>query len=230
MDFIDSIYSLIVRYRADLLNATVLTLELTIASFTIGFVLGLLISVGRTYGHTLLKVPLATFIEIIRGTPMIVQLFYIYYVLPAFGVKLDALTASLVAIGLNSSAYQAEYFRMSFGAIQRGQWEAALSIGLSKWSAVFNIIIPQGLRIVIPALLNELIYLLKYSSVAYFVTVPELIYTSKIIGARTLLHLQIYTVVAVFYIVVSTLFTTIMSLVEKKSRIPGLVIRGRETF
>lgn len=105
-----------------------------------------------------------------------------------------------------------------------------MSIGLSKWSAVFNIIIPQGLRIVIPALLNELIYLLKYNSVAYFVTVPELIYTSKIIGARTLLHLQIYTVVAVFYIVVSTLFTKIMSLVEKKSRILGLVIRGRETL
>jgi polar amino acid transport system permease protein len=210
-----------------MLEAISLTLELTATGFTIGLALGLLTAIGRTYGPLPLRTVLAAYIEAIRGTPMLVQLFFVYYATPSLGIRLDPLTASIVAIGLNSAAYQAEYFRMAFGAIQRDQWDAALSIGLSKWGAIRSVVVPQAVRIVIPALTNEAIYLLKYSSIAYFVTVPELVYVSKVIGARTLLHIQIYTISAAFYIAAATLLLKLTRTVESKVAVPGLVVRGR---
>ncbi|MEM4489903.1 MAG: amino acid ABC transporter permease [Desulfurococcaceae archaeon] len=227
MDFVEEILYLTSNYGPDLLNAMLLTIEITFIGFSIGLLLGLPISLGRVYGPLPLKVILATYIEFIRGTPMIVQLFFIYYALPIMGITLDAFTASIIAIGLNSAAYQAEYFRMAFGAIQREQWEAALSIGLSRLTVLTSVVLPQGMRIAIPALTNEIIYLLKYSSIAYFVTVPELVYVSKIIGARTLLHIQIYTVTAVFYISMSIILTKFAKIIEEKTAIPGLVLKGR---
>jgi len=227
MGFAEEIVYLVSTYGVSLFNAMLLTLEITSIGFTLGVLLGLPISLGRVYGPLPLKALLAAYIELIRGTPMIVQLFFIYYALPLVGIKLDAFTASIIAIGLNSAAYQAEYFRMAFGAVPREQWEAALSIGLSKWNTITNVIIPQGVRIAIPALTNELIYLLKYSSIAYFVTVPETVYVSKVIGAKTLLHIQIYTITAVFYIVVAVVLTKSAKKLEERVSIPGLVVKGR---
>lgn len=227
MNFIEEISYLASTYGPDLLNAMLLTIEITTIGFSIGLLLGLPISLGRIYGPLPLKVILAMYTELIRGTPMVVQLFFIYYALPIAGVRLDAFTAGIIAVGLNSAAYQAEYFRMAFGAIQHEQWEAALSIGLSKHAALVNVVIPQGIRIAIPALTNEIIYLLKYSSIAYFVTVPELIYVSKIIGAKTLLHIQIYTITAIFYILMTIILTKSARIIEEKVTIPGLVLKGR---
>ncbi|MGB9826916.1 MAG: amino acid ABC transporter permease [Thermosphaera sp.] len=227
MGFIDEVAYLVSMYGSDLLNAMLLTLVIAFTGFTIGIILGLPASLGRIYGPKPLGAVIASYIELIRGTPMIVQLFLVYYALPIIGVKLDAFTSSIIAIGLNSAAYQAEYFRMAFGAVPREQWEAALSIGLSKWSALLNVIIPQGIRIVIPALTNESIYLLKYSSIAYFVTVPETVYVSKVIGAKTLLHIQIYSVTAVFYVLMTLILTTLARRLEEKISIPGLVVKGR---
>lgn len=227
MSFLEDILLLTRSYGLDLLNAVGLTLELTAVGFAIGLALGLLIAIGRTYGPLPVRAVLAAYIEIVRGTPMLVQLFFIYYATPSLGIMMDPLTASIVAIGLNSAAYQAEYFRMAFNTVQRGQWEAALSIGLSKWGAIRDVVLPQAVRIVIPALTNEAIYLLKYSSIAYFVTVPELVYVSKIIGARTLLYIQIYTISAAFYITVATLLLKLTKTVENRVAIPGLVIKGR---
>ena len=227
MGLIEDIVLVVANYGPSLLNAMVLTLELTAIGFVIGFGLGILVSIGRLYAPAPLRVILATYVEVIRGTPMLVQLFFIYYVTPTLGVKFDPLTASVVAIGLNSAAYQAEYFRMAFTSVPREQWEAALSVGFSKWGALVNVIMPQALRLVIPALTNELIYLLKYSSIAYFVTVPELVYVSRIIGARTLLHVPIYVTTAVFYIALATVLFRFSRALEEKVAIPGLVVRGR---
>lgn len=225
MNFVEGLIEIIVKYRGELASSMLLTLQITALSFLIGLLLGLAISIGRTHGPFFVKAPLIMYIEVIRGTPMLVQLFFVYYALPIFGIRLDPYTASVLAIGLNSAAYQAEYFRMAFGAIPREQWEAALSIGLSRWSTLVNIIIPQGVRIAVPALTNEAIYLLKYSSIAYFVTVPELVYVSRVIGSRTLLYLQIYTISALFYIAVAFTLTKIASVIERRAAIPGLVVK-----
>ncbi|MEM0490021.1 MAG: amino acid ABC transporter permease [Ignisphaera sp.] len=213
------------KYGIDLVLAFILTLELTFLSFSIGFVGGIIIAVLRSSIAKPFRSLLTLFIEIVRGTPMIVQLFFVYYTLPVLGIKLDSFTASLIALGLNSAAYQSEYLRTAINSIPREQWEAAYSLGLSSFSTVINVVIPQALRIAIPSLTNELIYLLKFSSIAYFVALPELIYTAKWIASKTFTYMQIYIVIALFYIAVSMILSEIVTRIEKKVAIPGLTIK-----
>ncbi|MEM4502032.1 MAG: amino acid ABC transporter permease [Ignisphaera sp.] len=213
------------KYGIDLVLAFILTLELTFLSFSIGFVGGIIIAVLRSSIVKPFRSLLTLFIEIVRGTPMIVQLFFVYYTLPVLGIKLDSFTASLIALGLNSAAYQSEYLRTAINSIPKEQWEAAYSLGLNSFSTVINVVIPQALRIAIPSLTNELIYLLKFSSIAYFVALPELIYTAKWIASKTFAYIQIYIAIALFYIAVSMILSEIATRIEKKVAIPGLTIK-----
>ena len=221
---LSDIIFILTRYGPLLLEGLRNTLLLTCISYIIGLVLGLGLSILRVYGPLWVKAIVATYTEIFRGTPMVVQLFLIYYSLPSIGVKLDPFTSAIIAIGLNSGAYQAEYFRSAIGSVSLGQWEAALSIGMKKATVIRTIIIPQVFRVALPALTNEIIYLLKYSSIAYFITVPELVYTGKIIGTRTFMYLQVYTVIAIIYVIFSLLFSELFFRVEKRISIPGISI------
>ena len=221
---LSDIILILTKYGPLLLEGLRNTLLLTCISYIIGLVLGLGLSILRVYGPLWVKAIVATYTEIFRGTPMVVQLFLIYYSLPSIGVKLDPFTSAIIAIGLNSGAYQAEYFRSAIGSISLGQWEAALSIGMKKATVIRTIVIPQVFRVALPALTNEMIYLLKYSSIAYFITVPELVYTGKIIGTRTFMYLQVYTVIAVIYVIFSLLFSELFFRVEKRISIPGISI------
>ena len=221
---LSDIVSILTRYGPLLLEGLRNTLLLTCISYIIGLVLGLGLSILRVYGPLCVKAIVATYIEIFRGTPMVVQLFLIYYSLPTIGVKLDPFTSAIIAIGLNSGAYQAEYFRSAIGSVSLGQWEAALSIGMKKATAIRTIIIPQVFRVALPALTNEIVYLLKYSSIAYFITVPELVYTGKIIGTRTFMYLQVYTIIAIIYVIFSLLFSELFFRVERRISIPGISI------
>ena len=156
---------------------------------------------------------------------MVVQLFFIYYALPQIGIKLDPFTASVVAMGLNSAVYQSEYWRTAIGSIPRTQWEAAYSLGLNTFGVLTNVVMPQALRIVMPLLSNELIYLLKFSSIAYFVALPELVYTGKWIASKTFAYIEVYIIIAIFYIVITLLLSEILNRIEKKLYIPGLAIK-----
>ena len=221
---LSDIIFILTRYGPLLLEGLRNTLLLTCISYIIGLVLGLGLSILRVYGPLWVKAIVATYTEIFRGTPMVVQLFLIYYSLPSIGVKLDPFTSAIIAIGLNSGAYQAEYFRSAIGSVSLGQWEAALSIGMKKATVIRTIVIPQVFRVALPALTNEMIYLLKYSSIAYFITVPELVYTGKIIGTRTFMYLQVYTVIAIIYVIFSLLFSELFFRVEKHISLPGISI------
>jgi len=212
------------RYVGLFLEGLANTLILTASSFAIGFMLGLLIAVERLYGPRILCAALAAYVEAIRGTPMLLQLFLLYYALPSIGVTMSALTAAILGMGLNSAAYQSEYLRASLRAVPSGQWEAALSLGMTKWQAIRSIILPIGLRSAIPALTNELVYLLKYSSIAYFLAVVELVYAGKIIGSETFAYLEMYTLIALIYLVFSLFITRSMKKVESKVMIPGLAV------
>jgi len=223
MSIVYRVVEVLSEYNQLFLEGLRSTLILTAVSFTMGLVLGLLIAVGRVYGPHLVRLLLAGYVEIIRGTPMLLQLFLIYYALPRVGVLLPPLPAALLGMGLNSAAYQSEYFRSSIRAVPRGQWEAALSIGMSRWQAIASVILPIALRTSLPALTNELVYLLKYSSIAYFLTVIELVYAGKIIGAETFAYLEVYTIIALAYLVFSLAITRCMRLLEKKASIPGLI-------
>ncbi|ABM80544.1 amino acid ABC transporter permease [Hyperthermus butylicus] len=216
------------RYVSLLAEGIRNTLILTAASFTMGFALGTLIAIGRLYGPRPLRWLLAGYVELIRGTPMLLQLFILYYALPQAGISLAAMTAAILGMGLNSAAYQSEYLRASLRAVHTGQWEAALALGMTRWQAITSIILPIGLRTAIPALTNELVYLLKYSSIAYFLAVVELVYAGKIIGSETFAYLEVYTIIALVYLAFSLAITRTMKRLEKKVAIPGLAVSAAE--
>jgi len=209
-----------------LLQATVVTLELTAAAISLGFIVGILLALGRVYGHRTLSGLCNAYVQFFRGTPLLVQLLLIYYGLPPYlaplGIKLSPFVAAVLGLGLNSAAYQAEYFRGAIQSIRSGQMIAARAIGMSRWQAIWNIILPQALRIVIPSWSNELIYSIKYSSLAYFLTVSELTFTGKIIARHTGRTFETLAVVALIYLVIVLIASRFLRMLEERVKIPGL--------
>jgi len=205
-----------------LLDGTVVTLELTAICITSGFIIGLALSLGRVYGNKVVYSITTTFVELVRGTPLLVQLFIIYYGLPDVGILLNPLLAAGIALGINTSAYQAEYFRGAIQSVSAGQMTAARSIGMGRYGAIKSIILPQALRLAIPSWSNELIYMLKYTSLAFTVGAPELMAKAKIIAARNFRYLEVFIIVAFIYIIIVTGFTKVLDIVEERVKIPGL--------
>ena len=205
-----------------LMEGLKLTLFLTFLSLTIGFALGLLLALGRIYGKKPITWICIGYIEIIRGTPLLVQLFIFYYGLSSIGLNLSPLNAAILGLSLNSGAYQAEYLRSSIQSIPTGQMIAARTLGMNSIKSICNIILPQALRLSIPAWSNELIYLLKYSSLAYIIRVVELTAAGKFIAAETFRHIEVFAIIAIMYLILTTIFTEILDRFENKISIPGL--------
>ena len=187
-----------------------------------GFILGLVLALGRVYGNKIISGICIGYIEIIRGTPLLVQLFIIYFGMPQLGISLDPLTAALIGLSLNSGAYQAEYLRGSIQSIESGQMVAARTLGMTKIKAIRNIILPQALRVSIPAWSNELIYLIKYTSIAYIIRVEELTAKGKFIAADTFRYIEIFIIIAIIYLALTFVFTEIIDKIEDRLSIPGI--------
>ena len=215
------IFAIFLKNYPLLFKGLLVTVYLTVISSVMGTVLGTFLALGKIYGNKFLSGILSAFIGLIQGTPLLVQLFLIYYGLPPFGIRLGAITAALISFIINSGAYQAEYLRGSIQSVSSGQLKAALSIGMSKWQGIFHIILPQALRRVIPAWTNEFIYLLKYTSLAYIITAPEIMGEAKIIASRNYQFFNTYLIVAFIYLLVVIFFTYIFNYIEKKFTIPG---------
>lgn len=205
-----------------LLKGAVVTLELTVCSISLGFILGVALALGRLYGKRPVSLFCTGYIEFFRGTPLLVQLLILYYGLPPYGIRLSSFVAGILGLGLNSAAYQAEYFRGAIQSVSQGEIMAARAIGMSRFKAIVNIILPQMFRIVIPSWSNELIYTLKYSSVAYMIGAPELMAQAKFIAAANFRYFEVFLVVAFIYLIVVVVLSRILSVVEKRVRIPGL--------
>ena len=218
MSFLDLTYQIMPR----LLKGAVVTLELTICSISLGFILGVALALGRLYGKRPVSLFCIGYIEFFRGTPLLVQLLILYYGLPPYGIRLSSFVAGILGLGLNSAAYQAEYFRGAIQSVSQGEIMAARAIGMSRFQAIVNIILPQMFRIVIPSWSNELIYTLKYSSVAYMIGAPELMAQAKFIAAENFRYFEVFLVVAFIYLIAVVILSRILSMVEKRVRIPGL--------
>jgi polar amino acid transport system permease protein len=202
------------------------TLLLTFISITVGFFIGLALALGRVYGTRVINWFCIGYIEVIRGTPLLVQLFLIYFGLPSVGIILDPVPAALVALAINSGAYQAEYLRGSIQSIEAGQMTAARSMGMGKLQSIQNIILPQALRVAVPAWSNEFIYLLQYSSIAYIIQVKELTAEGKFIAAHTYRYLEIFAMIAIIYLVLTIVSTEIIDRIAKRLSIPGIGAAG----
>lgn len=206
----------------ELLVGTVITLQITLIALFAGLLLGVPLALARVYGGKLLSWTSMIYTEIFRGTPVLVQLFIIYYGLPQFGVTLPAFLSAYIALGLNSAAYQAEYFRGAIQSISSGQMMAAQSLGMSRLKAVLFVIVPQAFRLALPAWSNEAVSLVKVTSIVYLIAVPDLMTRAKILSSRFFNPIETYITVAVFYLVIIGAATWVLNYIEKRSRIPGL--------
>lgn len=211
-----------------LLGGAVLALALWVLAIALGFVLGLAITWGRVYGGRVIYWLTTAYVEVFRGTPMLVQMFVIYLGLPDIGIVMSSFTAAVVAIGLNSAAYQAEYFRGAIQSIPAGQMVAARALGMSRLDAVRSIILPQALRRVIPQWSNEAILELKFTSIAFAIGVSELTARAEEIGFSSFRFLDIFIVAALIYLVMTSTLAYALDIVEHRTQIPGMGRRAAE--
>jgi len=205
-----------------LIEGVLVTIKLIILSIPSGLILGILIAVGRVYGNKFISSLCAIYTIFFRGTPLLIQLFIIYYALPSIGIFFSPFMAAVTGFILCSGAYHSEYIRGAIQSIKTGQMMAAEALGMSRIKAVLYIILPQALRRAIPGCSNEIIYLIKYSSLAFMVTCVELTGAGKIIATRHFRYTEVFLVVGIIYLLVVSIVTKFLNILEKKLRIPGL--------
>ena len=215
------------RFGKNFLRGAGVTLELTAVGLAIGFVLGLLLALARCYGPKWLQQLAGGYIAVFRGTPLLVQLFIIYYGLPELGLTFSQNMAAYLALGLNSAAYQAEYLRGSINAIGSAQMQAGRSIGLSKWQTIIYVIMPQALRLALPSWSNEPISLLKTTAIVFLIAVQDLMAEGKRAATATFDFVGVYLAVAVVYLLMVFALDALLKFVERKTKIPGMDIETR---
>jgi polar amino acid transport system permease protein len=200
----------------ELLSGLKVTVLATIVIMAIALVVALPIALARMSHHAFLRVPATIYVQVLRGTPVLLQLFYLYYVLPFAGITLDPWTAGIAGMSAAYSAYLSEIYRAGIEAIDRGQTEAALSLGMS-WVQVMRIVVlPQAFRIVIPPIGNMFIGLFKDTSLLSILTIHELMFQGQLIAATTFRHITIFTVIAVLYLAVCWPSASIIDRLEKR--------------
>jgi polar amino acid transport system permease protein len=217
-----SFYNYAIEILPDMLSGAWVTIQLSIVCITVGILFGMALGVARVYSTRFVYWIVTAYVEFLRGTPCLLQLFFIYYGLGDMGILLKPILAAGIALGINTSVYQAEYFRGAIQSIKPGQMVAARAMGLGKWGAIRYVILPQALRLVIPSSSNEIIYMFKYTSIAFAVGVPELLAQADITGAMNFRYFESYLVAAIFYIIMVFIVAKIMSMIEKKAYVPGL--------
>jgi ABC-type amino acid transport system permease subunit len=175
--------------------------------------------VVRMSRHLSVRLPFEAYVEVIRGTPLILQLFYVYYVLPSAGIQLEPFTAAIVALTMNYTAYLSEVYRGGIKAVPDGQRNAAAALGMTPAKSFIRIILPQAFRIVTPTLGNYFIALFKDTALASVVTVNELLYTGNLVSSSTYQYFTVYTVTGILYFIAGFPASLMVRYLEKRSQI-----------
>jgi cystine transport system permease protein len=217
--------SLMIASLPSLVWACVLfTVPLTVLSFVLGLGVGFATALARLFAPRPIAAAFRFYVWLFRGTPLLVQLFLIFYGLPSVGIVLDAFPAALIGFTLNVGAYTSEIVRAVLVAVPKGQWEAAYSIGMTWWQAMRRTILPQGSRIAVPPLSNTFIALVKDTSLAAAITVPELFRAGQQIVATSYEPLILYIEVAIIYLAVSSVLSSLQARLERRlSRYGGYI-------
>jgi His/Glu/Gln/Arg/opine family amino acid ABC transporter permease subunit len=213
-----------------LLKALLTVGSLSILAFGLALILGMLIALGRITNNKPLNISLRVLLEIVRGTPLLVQLLYIYYVIPEivtwivaiwypdYRMNFSAFTASLIGLGINYGCYLSEVFRSSIQAIDKGQMEASLALGYTRRQGMWRIVIPQSLRIALPPLANYFSSMIKDTSLCAFITLGEIILTTQAYASQTFLTIESFTIAALVYLLLSFPVSQMAHLLEKRLR------------
>jgi polar amino acid transport system substrate-binding protein len=197
-------------------KAAVLTLLISILSMVVAIILGLLLALAKIYGPFIVSKAAILFIELIRGTPLLIQLYFIYYGLPKIGIGMPPLVAAIIGLGINYAAYEAENYRAGIFSVPRGQMEAALSLGMTRKMALRHVILPQAVRLVIPPMTNDFISLLKDSSLVSIITIVELTKVYFQLSSTYFDFVGTGVIVAIIYLLLGLPFVKLSKYVERK--------------
>lgn len=201
-----------------LLAAVPVTIEATVLSFLLAIALGLPLMLLRTSRYKWIAWPTGEFIELIRSTPLLVQIFFVFFILPNVGIVLPPLTSGIIAIGIYNAALCSEVFRAGLQAVPRGQWEAATALNLSTYRTLRDVIVPQSLPPIVPALGNYLIVIFKETPLLSFVAVGEMMRAAKLIGSQYYRFTEAVTLAGIFFLVMSLVSAFLVSLVDRYVR------------
>ncbi len=207
-----------IEFLPILLRGVVVTIEVTLGALLLSVVLGLLWAIMGRSRLALLRAVSRTVINVVRGIPIIVQLFYVYFVLPEFGLQLNALAAGIVGLGLAYSVYQAENFRAGFESVDPALVEAAQSLGLSERKIMLRLMLPLAVRTALPPFGNTSIMLLKDSSIASTITVAELTRAGQLLAVSTFQNMTVYTLIAILYLAMSLPLTLAVHHLERRMK------------
>ncbi len=216
-------FALVLKHYDMLLSGALASLQVTFGALTMGLILGILAGTCRISRRLVIRIVADAYIQVIRGTPMLLQIFFFYLGFPQIymmitgeGLSPDPLITGMIALGINSGAYNAEIIRAGIQSINKGQMEAARSTGLQHTQAMIYVILPQALKRMIPPLGNELIVLLKDSSLISTIGVAELMYSAKVLGARYYTYVPFLVGAGCIYLVLTFTFSRLFNSLEKK--------------
>jgi polar amino acid transport system permease protein len=212
----NTLWENIIAFTPSLLRGTLVTIELTVISLVLSLIMGLAIALGRLSDKKIINKLCNIYISVIRGTPLLVQMMYVYFVFPQFGLSLSAFQAAIIALSVNESAYMAETFRAGIKAVPKGQMEAAKAIGMDYSLSMRRIILPQAITHVMPAIGNSAIILIKNSSLGAVITVSEVMQQGNLLAASTYQNLQIFTMVAIIYWILHYPLAILVDYLEKR--------------
>jgi polar amino acid transport system permease protein len=198
-----------------LAEASLVTLKATLMGFVVALVVGLLLAIGRMAGPMGLRWTVGGVVEFIRSTPLLIQIFFLYYVMPEFGLTMDAMLTGVIALGLHYGAYCSEVYRAGLANVPKGQWEASMALNLSSWTTFKNVILPQAIPPVVPALGNYLVALFKETPLLSVIAVLELMQTAKILGSESFRYIEPITLVGAFFLAFSLVSAALIRRVER---------------
>ena len=204
-----------------LMKAAVVTVEATFVSFFFAAILGLILALLRMAGGVVGWITSAV-VETIRSTPLLIQIFFIFFVLPRYGVALDAFTAGIIALSLHYGCYCSEVYRAGLEAVPRGQWEACTALNLNSWNTFKNIILPQAIPPIVPALGNYLVALFKDTPLLSAIAVLELVQTAKILGSENFRYTEPMTIVGLTFLVLSLVSSAGIRWVERRLNVRSM--------
>ncbi|EKS4342232.1 MULTISPECIES: amino acid ABC transporter permease [Clostridium] len=211
-------FDIVFRNLPFLLKATLVTIKITLLSFIMAIILAFIVGVLRTYKFSkILDLILNAYVEIFRGSPLLIQLFFIYYGLPSVGIAMDAEVAAVIGLALNGAAYMSEIIRAAILSIDRGQEEAGFSLGYTRFQNLRYIILPQAVQISVPPLVNGFSSLLKDTSLVSVISITELTRSGNLIYSRTARPFEVYLTLGLFYFVLTYIVSLCSKFIEKRN-------------
>ena len=212
-------FSVLIPYMHMFWKGVCVTIQASFFGVLFGSALGIFIGSFRVMPFKPLRYLMATYIYVLRGTPLMIQLFLIYFGLPALGVNLDAATAGILGIGINSSGYVGEIVRGGIEGVPKGQWEAAKMLGLSYWQTMKSIILPQAIRHMLPAICNEFVTLIKESSLLSVLAISDLTMVGQQVRSVTYASFETFIFVALVYLVLTSVTSGALQLLENRWKV-----------